>query len=131
MGEFLEILSKNFEIVVFTAGIEEYASLVLDRLDWKGLISHRLYRDSCKQKDGMFVKDLSELERDLNRVVIVDDNPNSYGLQPENAIPIQPFIDDLEDGELRKLMEFFEEGCNGFDDMRDAVKHYLEAEGDE
>lgn len=59
--------------------IEEYGSLVLDRLE-KGLISHWLYRDSCRELDGKFVKALSKLGRDLNRVVIVDYNPNSYAL---------------------------------------------------
>ncbi|RVW83777.1 CTD small phosphatase-like protein [Vitis vinifera] len=123
VDELLEKLGEKFEIVVFTAGLREYASLVLDRLDKKGMISHRLYRDSCKEIDGKFVKDLSDLGRDLKRVVIVDDNPNAYFLQPENAIPMPPFIDDLADGELENLIEFFE-GCDSFKDMRDAVKHY-------
>ncbi|KAG8634589.1 hypothetical protein MANES_17G061000v8 [Manihot esculenta] len=97
---FLEALAEKYELVVFTAGLKEYASLVLNKLDVKGLISHRFYRDSCKQIDGKFVKDLSEMGRDLNRVVIVDDNPNCYIFQPENAVPVRPFIDDLDDGEL-------------------------------
>lgn len=124
VDEFLDILSKKFEIVVFTAGIEEYASLVLSRLDRKSVISHRLYRDSCRGIEGKFVKDLGSLGRDLKRVVIVDDNPNSYVLQPENAVPISPFVDDVRDGELRRLVEFFE-GCDGVEDLRDAVKVYL------
>ena len=65
VDEFLEFLSVNvFEIVVFTAGIEEYASLVLEKLDKKGVISHKLYRASCKECDGRFVKDLSGLGRE-------------------------------------------------------------------
>ncbi|CAL5411477.1 unnamed protein product [Camellia sinensis] len=127
VDELLEFLSQKFEIVVFTAGLEEYASLVLDRLDRKRVITHRLYRDSCREVDGKLVKDLGELGRDLRKVVIVDDNPNSYSLQTENAIPILPFTSDLSDGELRRLMEFFE-GSDGFEDMRDAVKQYV-AEG--
>nr|GMD06607.1 probable C-terminal domain small phosphatase [Ipomoea batatas] len=127
VDEFLETLSKKFEIVVFTAGIKEYASLVLDRLDKKGLISHRLYRDSCKEVDGRFVKDLSELGRDMKSVVIVDDNPNSYIFQPRNAIPIRAFTNDMEDGELKRLMEFFD-GCDGVEDMRDAVKGFVAEE---
>ncbi|XP_027162849.1 carboxy-terminal domain RNA polymerase II polypeptide A small phosphatase 1-like [Coffea eugenioides] len=122
--EFLEFLRNKFEIVVFTAGIEEYASQVLDRIDGKGLISHRLYRDSCKELDGKFVKDLSELGRDLKRVVIVDDNPNSYVFQPDNAVPILPFIDDLGDGELKKLIQFFEK-LDEVEDTTDAVKNYV------
>lgn len=125
VDEFLEILSKKFEIVVFTAGIEEYASLVLSRLDRKSAISHRLYRDSCREIEGKFVKDLGDLGRELKRVVIVDDNPNSYVLQPENAIPIVPFTDDVCDVELRRLVEFFDGYCDGLEDLRDAVKMYL------
>ncbi|XP_016447101.1 uncharacterized protein LOC107772129 [Nicotiana tabacum] len=127
VDELLEFLSEKFEVVVFTAGLKEYASLVLDRIDRKGLISHRLFRDSCKEVDGKFVKDLSDMGRDMKRVVIVDDNPNSYLFQPENAIPIRPFTDDLGDGELKKLIEFLN-GCVEVEDMRDAVKVYLAAE---
>ncbi|XP_059638746.1 uncharacterized protein LOC132281019 [Cornus florida] len=125
--ELLEALSRKFEIVVFTAGIEEYASLVLRRIDQKGVISHRLYRNSCTEVDGKFVKDLSQLGRNLKSVVIVDDNPNSYGFQPQNGIPIRPFTDDTGDVELRRLIDFFE-GSHCFEDMRDAVKHYLAEE---
>lgn len=128
VDEFLDILSKKYEIVVFTAGVEEYASLVLSRLDRKSVISHRLYRDSCREVEGKFVKDLGGLGRDLRRVVIVDDNPNSYVLQPENAVPISPFVNDLADGELRRLVEFFER-CVGDEDLRDAVKVYLSEMG--
>ncbi|KAK9267679.1 hypothetical protein L1049_010111 [Liquidambar formosana] len=125
--ELLEALGAKFEVVVFTAGLKEYASLVLDRLDRKAVIAHRLYRDSCKEVDGKFVKDLSELGRDLKQVVIVDDNPNAYVFQPENAIPVRPFVDDLGDKELQRLIKFFE-STDCFDDMRDAVRQYL-AEG--
>ncbi|CAN6444662.1 unnamed protein product [Victoria cruziana] len=124
VDELLEEIGKDYEIVVFTAALMEYASLVLDRLDSKGLISHRLYRDSCKEVEGRLVKDLSRLGRDLRRVVIVDDNPNSYLFHPENAIPVNPFIDDLSDGELRRLGKFFDI-AGRFDDMRDAVSCYL------
>ncbi|KAL9452317.1 hypothetical protein AB3S75_008162 [Citrus x aurantiifolia] len=120
---FLDAISKNYEVVVFTAGLKEYASLVLNRLDRNGVISHRLYRDSCKQIDGKFVKDLSEMGRNLKQVVIVDDNPNAYIFQPENAIPVKPFTGDSSDIELWKLVNFFE-ACDCFVDMRDAVKAF-------
>ncbi|CAK7350361.1 unnamed protein product [Dovyalis caffra] len=125
---FLEALGAKYEVVVFTAGLKEYATLVLDRIDPKGLISHRFYRDSCKEVDGKFVKDLSEMGRDLKRVVIVDDNPNCYIYQPGNAIPVKPFINDLGDLELEKLATFFERS-HCFEDMRDAVKEYVGGEG--
>ncbi|OMO65459.1 NLI interacting factor [Corchorus olitorius] len=121
---FLEEISKKYEVVVFTAGLKQYASQVLDKLDPKGLISYRLYRDSCKEMEGKYVKDLSEMGRDLGKVVIVDDNPNAYSLQPENAVPIRPFVEDDEDRELEKLVKFFE-CCEPFQDLRMAVKQYF------
>ncbi|WCJ27264.1 Haloacid dehalogenase-like hydrolase (HAD) superfamily protein [Euphorbia peplus] len=124
LQEFLESMAEKFELVVFTAGLREYASLVLDIIDEKGLISHRLYRDSCKAVDGKYIKDLSEMGRDLKRVAIVDDNPNCYMFQPENAIPVRAFTDDLGDRELDKLVKFFN-GCDCLEDMRDAVKIYV------
>ncbi|GMI77700.1 hypothetical protein like AT5G45700 [Hibiscus trionum] len=126
---FLEEISKKHEVVVFTAGLKQYASQVLDKLDPGGrFISHRLYRDSCKEVNGKFVKDLSVMGRDLGRVVIVDDNPNAYSLQPENAVPIRPFVEDSEDRELEKLVQFFEL-CERFEDMRVAVKQCFNGGG--
>ncbi|KAG7959977.1 hypothetical protein I3843_10G096900 [Carya illinoinensis] len=100
VDKLLATLGERFEIVVFTNGLREYTLLVLDQLDGKAMISHRLYRDSCKEVDGKFVKDLSGLGRDLRQVAIVDDNPNAYEFQPENAIPSRPFTNDLNDMEL-------------------------------
>lgn len=125
VDELLGFLGKGrdvFEVVVFTAGLRAYASLVLDKLDEGQVVVHRLYRDSCREFEGRYVKDLMELGRDLRRVVIVDDNPCSYSLQPENGISVRPFVDDGEDRELWRLMELMEGLVDGFEDLRDAVK---------
>lgn len=122
--ELLRAAAAVFEVVVFTAGLREYASLVLDRLDPAGeLIAHRLYRDSCREMEGKLVKDLAGVGRALNRAVLVDDNPNAYVLQPENALRVTPFSNDLGDRELSKVMKFFDVAAL-FEDMRDAVAYY-------
>lgn len=36
----------------------------------------------------IFIKDLVFLDRDLKNVIIIDNSPNSYALQQENALPI-------------------------------------------
>uniref|UniRef100_J3M4U9 Mitochondrial import inner membrane translocase subunit TIM50 n=2 Tax=Oryza brachyantha TaxID=4533 RepID=J3M4U9_ORYBR len=102
-----------------------YASLVLDHLDPAGvLFSHRLYRGACRDPgDGRLVKDLAATGRELHRAVIVDDNPNAYSLQPENAVPVAPFIDDANDQELERVMGILAIAAE-FDDTRDAIKHY-------
>ncbi|KAJ6253056.1 scp1-like small phosphatase 4-related [Anaeramoeba flamelloides] len=123
---FLETCSQLFEVVVFTAGTKEYADIILDELDPNNvLISHRLYRDSCKEvEQDMYVKDLSLLGRDLDRVLIIDDLPSSYSLQPQNAIPIEKFCgnyfnssfyyddDEIFDNELPRILEILEKFKN-------------------
>ena len=123
--EFLERISKNYRVAIFTAGLPEYASQVLDKLDKNRVISQRLYRDSCTEVNGKYAKDLSLVAKnDLGSVLLVDDNPFSYSLQPDNGVPIKPFMDDMEDQELMKLAEFFD-GCYQYEDLRDAAAELL------
>ena len=42
-------------------------------------------------------QDLQCLGRDLGQTIIVDNSPHSYMFQPENALPIGTFIDDMQD----------------------------------
>ncbi|XP_002983484.2 uncharacterized protein C2F7.02c [Selaginella moellendorffii] len=92
VDKFLRDMAKLYEIVVFTASKQYYADTILDKLDPEGLITHRLYRESCVSCDGeTMIKDLSRLGRDLKRVVIVDDKPHYFSLQPRNGIQIPAF----------------------------------------
>ncbi|KAH7297588.1 hypothetical protein KP509_25G002700 [Ceratopteris richardii] len=99
-------MAALFEVVVFTAGLKQYADAVLDSIDKEGCIKHRLYRESCRFHLGGLVKDLSTLGRDLRKVIIVDNSPHCYLLQPRNAVPIVSFIDNRDDHELLDLIPF-------------------------
>lgn len=72
--ECLEELSKHFELIVFTASHECYGSVIVDYLDPKReLIAHRYFRDSCfKTEEGFYVKDLRVVDRDLSKVLLID-----------------------------------------------------------
>jgi CTD small phosphatase-like protein 2 len=43
-SSFLKRMQRKYEVVIFTAAMQDYADWVLDQLDPKGYISHRLYR---------------------------------------------------------------------------------------
>lgn len=43
---------------------------------------------------------MSLLNRRLEDVILIDNSPNSYRLQPENALPITSWFTDPEDTEL-------------------------------
>ena len=42
--QFLVEMAEMYEIVIFTAAVQEYADWILDQIDPNGVISHRLYR---------------------------------------------------------------------------------------
>ncbi len=106
--EFLEQLSPIYEIIVFTASEKCYADKILDCIDIrKKWIHHRLYRENCIQySESVYFKDLRVLERDLRRVIIVDNAPYAFAPQLENGYPIIPFYDSKEDEELPHLAAY-------------------------
>jgi len=103
VDEFLAEMSKLYEVVVYTAALSLYANPILDRLDPNNYIQHRLFRNSCLLANEKIVKDLSRLGRDLNGVIIIDNSPSCYRLQPENGIPISTWTDDMNDVKLSQL----------------------------
>jgi Dullard-like phosphatase family protein len=106
LDHFLEQASKHYDLYVFTAGLESYGKPILDQLDPKGtLFKGRFFRQSCKSMKGMFLKDLSCVQRDLSRVILVDNNPVSFLLQPSNGIPVPSFYDDVNDRTLDSLWQ--------------------------
>ena len=106
--EFLEKISKKFEIVIFTASISKYAGPLLDILDKNKFCSYRLFREHCTLINTSFVKDLKKLGRDLKDVIIVDNSPMAYLLNNDNGLPILTWFDDKTDRELYKILPILE-----------------------
>ena len=106
VDEFLLEMAKHYEIVIYTASLNKYADPLLDLLDPHRVIRHRLFRESCVFYEGNYVKDLSVLDRDVAKTVIIDNSPNSYLFHPENAIDCSSFIDDPNDRELDQIGSF-------------------------
>ncbi|KAL3365483.1 hypothetical protein AABB24_010558 [Solanum stoloniferum] len=92
LHEFLKELSEFANLVLFTAGLEGYARPLVDKIDVGNRFSLRLYRPSTISTEYReHVKDLLCISKDLSRMVIVDNNPFSFLLQPLNGIPCIPF----------------------------------------
>ncbi|KAK2839513.1 hypothetical protein Q5P01_013253 [Channa striata] len=108
VDEFLKRMGELFECVLFTASLAKYADPVSDLLDKWGVFQSRLFRESCVFHKGNYVKDLSRLGRDLNKVIIIDNSPASYIFHPDNAVPVASWFDDMSDTELLDLIPFFE-----------------------
>lgn len=108
VDEFLMKVNEHYELIIFTASLAKYADPLLDKLDPYSLLRLRLFRESCTYHNGSYVKDLSRLGRDMKDVIIIDNSPMSYLFQPQNAVPIKSWFDDMEDRELLELLPALE-----------------------
>jgi len=121
--EFIKEMAKYFEIIVFTASISSYASPLLDILDKGKNIQHRLYREHCNFVNGMFIKDLKRLNRNMKDVIMIDNSPLAYAFDVDNGLPILSWFDNREDKELlyfKPILKFL----GKVDDVRKYIKKF-------
>lgn len=102
---FLDAVSQWYDVVVFTASVQEYADPVIDWLEQdRKYFKARYYRQHCTFRYGAYMKDLCVAQKDLSKAIIVDNSPLSYRLNEENAIPIEGWISDPSDRDLLYLI---------------------------
>ena len=107
--EFLQSVSRHFEVVVLTASQQYYADKIMEYLDpERKYVSAMYYRDSCvRTQCGITVKDLRMFEpTPLKDIILVDNSGYCFWPQPDCGIPIKNFFNDTEDSELKKLEVF-------------------------
>ena len=71
------------------------------------MFSYRLYRENCiKTDNGLYIKDLRVINRDLKSTLIVDNTAISFAFQLNNGIPIIPYHDEKDDNAMSKLVQY-------------------------
>jgi len=101
-----------YELVVWTAGVQDYADPILDQIDpEKTLFKKRMYRTECIKADQFFIKDLDViLDRTRENMIIVDNSILSFAFDLANGVPINSFMGtEDEDKDLLYLISFLEE----------------------
>lgn len=125
LKEFLEDMSKYYEIIIYTAAEQEYADKILNFIDPKGTIfSFRLYRQYCLLELKKYLFKLLELfcgNRNLKEIVIVDNTSRNYTLSVANGLPITDYKGQLEDNELSFLGKYLRELAT-FEDITEKIK---------
>ncbi|KAF9887491.1 Nuclear envelope morphology protein 1 [Aspergillus nanangensis] len=107
--DFLRKICKWYKLVIFTASVQEYADPVIDWLEQeRKYFQGRYYRQHCTFRNGAYIKDLSSVEPDLSKVMILDNSPMSYIFHEDNAIPIEGWINDPTDNGLLHLIPMLE-----------------------
>ena len=122
--EFIKKVAKLYEVVIFTASISKYALPLLDILDTEKNIKYKLTREHCTFLNGIYVKELKKLNRDLNDLIILDNSPLAYSFDNDNGLPIKAWYEDRSDNELDKvylLLEFLSK----VKDVRNFIKKFV------
>ncbi|KAL9044705.1 MAG: hypothetical protein Q9214_002174 [Letrouitia sp. 1 TL-2023] len=109
VDQFMKRVGELYEVVVFTASVAKYGDPLLDQLDIHKVVHHRLFRESCYNHQGNYVKDLSQVGRDLRETIIIDNSPTSYIFHPQHAVPISSWFSDAHDNELLDLIPVLED----------------------
>ena len=103
---FLNKMNNFYEIIIFTAGVKNYADQIIDLIDKEKIISHRLYRKHTIFEDNLFFKDISLIGRNLESVIIIDNLEKNFRKQEDNGILIKSWYDDEDDNVLLDLIPF-------------------------
>lgn len=73
LDAFLFEMSQLYEIILFTASQKLYADKIIDQIDPKKRIAHRLYRQHCiVLNKSAYLKNLNLLGRNVKDIIIVD-----------------------------------------------------------
>lgn len=124
--DLLNLMAQHFEVVVFTASHSCYANPVIDFIDPKRVVSHRLFRENCSVlSEGLYTKDLTVIKnRALKDLILVDNAIYSFFLQMSNGVPIIPFYNNKDDTELLKLRDFLLPLAS-VDDVQPRISEYF------
>ena len=122
--KFLEILSKEYELIIYTAGGLNYAKESVKELDPKGIhVSQILERSKCLLVNKKIVKDVRLIRnRKIEKSIILDNSITSFYSCINNGIYIKTFEGDCKDDELRKICIFLEK-IKGCEDVRTEIKN--------
>jgi len=107
--QLLYTLHQYFELVVFTNTPSHLAQPVIEALDNFGLFHYRLYREHHRLDKDKHFKDLSFLNRDLSKVIVVDTKSEALETHPENGLLIKSWEGEKGDNEMSKYGTFLHE----------------------
>ncbi|XP_055519759.1 LOW QUALITY PROTEIN: mitochondrial import inner membrane translocase subunit TIM50 [Leucoraja erinacea] len=118
-------LAPLYEIVIFTTETGMTAYPLIDSVDPHGFIMYRLFRDATRYMEGHHVKDVSCLNRDPSKVIIVDCKKEAFRLQPFNGIALRKWDGNSDDRTLYELAAFLKTiAVSGVEDVRSVLENY-------
>ena len=126
--EFLDEIQNYYEIILFAASSQDYAETLIENIEEKKkYFDYKFYRQHNIVIENDFVKDLSRIGRDIDKMIIVDNMSQNYRLHKRNGINIKGFWgENLCDRILYNLKDILINIIKEGGDLRDGLKKYHE-----
>ncbi|XP_075242169.1 mitochondrial import inner membrane translocase subunit TIM50-like [Convolutriloba macropyga] len=100
------LVNHSYETVIFTSEPGFMAMPVVESLNSKGVIMYSLFRDSTHYRNNVYTKDISRINRDHSRVIILETDKAKVVPNPENSLVIPPWDGNMADRNLYDLAMF-------------------------
>lgn len=105
---FLFYASQMYEVVVFSSLPQHEADAIVKKLDPFGCVSYGLYRFATKLEGGKYLKDISKLNRDPAKVLVMGHDIDGFSPHPENMLKMASWEGDGHDRILEDSIDFLE-----------------------
>ena len=126
--EFLDAIYPFYELISFTSANQIYSNSIIKEIESKKkYFSYNLNRDHTIIYDKEYVKDISKIGRDLDKMIIVDNFGSNFRFNKENGILIYPFYDETNKNdytliELKKILILIYH--KNYNDIREGLKDF-------
>ena len=121
--EFIQRMSKFYDLGIYTASLGEYMEEIVKILDPnKQIFCTTLHRDHCVCVDDIHIKTMTNFEG--QNVILIDNLIYSYSFQLKQGIPILPFVNDPDDVELKDLATILEK-INEYESYEEMIQDLL------
>lgn len=112
-------------MVVFSSLPQHEGDIIAKKLDPYGCISYSLYRFATTHKKGTYLKDISHLNRDPAKVLVLGHDEAGFSPHPENFIRVEPWMGAPQDTVLEDSVDFLEMlAFSGLKDVRLVAHQY-------
>ena len=124
--KFIDEMSKLYEIVIFSEEDSQFLAEAVMTIDpLQRYFTWVFGREFLVFNGGRYVKDLTLLNRDPRKVVVVDFDPAMYKGEPENLVLLEKYRGQEEEDSLRYLAAFLNHLSNpNVKDVRKEIKKF-------
>ena len=125
---FLDSVQKYYNLILFTSTDFNEANPLIEAIEQnKTYFSYKFFLQHNIIINNTFVKDISRIGKDLDKIIIVDNLVNNYQFQKKNAILIKSFYgEENNDMKLFYLKEILVKIAKEGGDLRNGIEKYKE-----